>query len=86
MSLPKSENNEDYIEMEWQRILHKKKEEFDKKYAKMAGTVSSLSQWERIRTVGTGDVTRTRCEFDINERIPQPARETNSAIQERLVV
>lgn len=50
----KAEKNEDYNEMEWQRVLQKKKEEFDKKYAKMGGVVSSLPQWERVRTLGTG--------------------------------
>jgi len=54
MSSSKSDKNEDYNELEWQRILHKSKEEFDKKYAKMGGPVSSLPQWERIRTLGTG--------------------------------
>ena len=51
----KAEKNEDYNEMEWQRVLQKKKEEFDKKYAKMGGVVSSLPQWERVRTLGTGE-------------------------------
>jgi len=42
------------MELEWQRILQKKKEDFDKKYAKAEGETSSLSRWERIRTLGTG--------------------------------
>ena len=50
----KSVKNEDYMELEWQRILQKKKEDFDKKYAKAEGETSSLSRWERIRTLGTG--------------------------------
>ena len=59
----KSSKNEDYNEMEWQRILQKKKEDFDKKYAKMGGVVSSLAQWERVRTLGTGETWMTRDDF-----------------------
>lgn len=50
----KNEASNGYNELEWQRILQKKKEEFDKKYAKPGGDESSLQKWERIRTLGTG--------------------------------
>ena len=50
----KNEASNDYNELEWQRILQKKKEEFDKKYAKPGGDESCLQKWERIRTLGTG--------------------------------
>jgi len=54
MSTTRTVSHEGDYELEWQRILMKQKEDFDKKYAKGGGSVSSLPQWERIRTLGTG--------------------------------
>jgi len=46
--------NDEAAEMEWQRLLHQKKEDFDRKFTKEPGKDSSLGDWERLKTLGAG--------------------------------